>query len=98
MPINGIQGINPVWVGGKVIKENGLETDHKGLGCYIEDFRPYSGPVGSRSPRVLNVLGFYKLNTLDYLVFYISRYIYTLHVETFKYSIATILSNKTLQI
>lgn len=98
MPINGIQGINPVWVGGKVIKENGLETDHKGLGCYIEDFRPYSGPVGSRSPRVLNVLGFYKLNTLDYLVFYISRYIYTLHVETFKYSIATILFNKTLQI
>lgn len=97
MPINGIQGINP-WVGGKVVTENGLETGYKGLGCYIEDFSPYSGPVGSRSPSVLNVLGFYKVNTLDYLLFHISRYIYTLHVETFQYYIATILFNKTLQI
>lgn len=26
MPLNGIQEINPVWIGGQVIKEKGLET------------------------------------------------------------------------
>ena len=40
------------------MEENGLEAYDKGLGCYIEDLRTYSGPADSGSTGVTNFFFF----------------------------------------
>ena len=75
--VSSIQETNSGWLGGEVMEENGLEAYDKGLGCYIEDLRTYSGPADSGSTGVTNffflsilhstnnyALQFYELNTL----------------------------------